>query len=182
MNMHAPTQHLLWEQRLQDWLDGELPAQEHALLQAHLQDCPTCSEHLQVWRRLDEQLQASLPAMSLDASFDQRLFAQIDSIDERERHRLRAHLEQEHDQQRAALTRTWRRSLALVVPGMLGGIAVALSLASWMDDSGATRALVAQGAAELGQGNTQWLSGAVTAVLGAAVGAMMAPWLARLAD
>lgn len=182
MNTSASNAHLLWEQRLQDWLDDELPASQAPLLQDHLAGCAACRDQLQHWQRLDAQLQAALPPLALDANFDARLFARIDAIDDQERNRLKARLEQEHDQQRAALGRTWRRSLALLAPGMLGGIALALSLASWMDDSGATRALVAQGAAELGPGNAQWLNSTLMAVLGAAVGGMVAPWLARLAD
>lgn len=174
-------EHQVWEERLQDWLDGELQEQDTLLLQAHLEQCAQCREQLQAWQRLDAQLQAALPPLRLDAAFDARLFAQIDSSDEQQRLQLRQQLEREHELQREALMRRWRRSLALVIPGMLGGVAVALSLASWMDSSGATIAL-AQGAAELSHTSAPWTGSALTAALGAAVGALMAPWLARLAD
>src|SRR5690606_38523669 len=173
--------HQAWEYRLQDWLDGELPAAEEPLLLAHLEHCTECREQLEVWQGVDEQLQTALPPLTLGAEFDTRLLAQIDAVDERERRLLMQRLEQEHDLQREALLRRWRRSLVLVVPGMLGGLALALSLASWLDDSGATGAL-AQSAAGLSVGHASWTDSALTAVLGAAIGAALAPWLARLAE
>lgn len=173
--------HQVWDERLQDWLDGDLPEQDHPLLNTHLEHCDQCREHLLAWQRLDEQLQTALPPLTLDADFDARLFAQIDGIDEQQRLQLRLRLEHEHELEREALMRRWRRSLALVIPGMLGGLALALSLTSWLDSSGATGAL-AQGAAELSRSSEPWTSTALTAMLGAAVGAVMAPWLARLAD
>jgi hypothetical protein len=122
------------------------------------------------------------PPLELDASFDQALFAQIDAIDENKRLEARRRLEQEWQQQMQSLSRNWRRTLALVIPGIIGGIVLAVALMSWLDSSGIAGNLAAQGAAELGGGSFDYFRLGITAVVGAALGALLAPWLARLAE
>jgi len=81
-----------------------------------------------------------------------------------------------------SLRRNWRRTLAFVIPGIVGGIVLAMALVSWMDSSGITSSLVAQGAAELGGRSVDYLRLGITAVVGGAFGMLVAPWLARLAE
>ena len=85
-------------------------------------------------------------------------------------------------QEMQALSRNWKRTLALLVPGVIAGIAFAFAVLAWLDSSGVTSNLVAQGSAELGSGSTDLLRVGLTGVIGAALGAALAPWLARLAD
>ena len=59
---------------------------------------------------------------------------------------------------------------------------LAVALMSWLDSSGITSNLVAQGAAELGGRSIDYLRLGITAVVGGALGMVVAPWLARLAD
>jgi anti-sigma factor RsiW len=181
--MSHPSPHSLdWNDRLQDWLDGELSAADMAAFEAHLADCAECQQSMAALEQLDAELVAASPPLKLTAAFDQRLFAQIDAIDETQRAEARRRIELEMQQQLRALSRTWQRTLAFVIPGVVAGIALAFTLTGWLDSSGMTSTLVAEGAAELGRGSADFLRIGVTTVVGAALGMLVAPWLARLAE
>jgi anti-sigma factor RsiW len=174
--------HSMWDDSLQDWLDGELNGPDTAAFEAHLAHCARCQQNIGDFQEMDAALIAATPPITLNPSFDQKLFAQIDAIDESKRIEARHRLEQEWQQQMAGLSRNWRRTLAFVIPGIIGGIVLAMALVSWLDNSGITAALVAQGAAELGGGSIDYLRLGITGVVGATFGAVVAPWLARLAE
>jgi anti-sigma factor RsiW len=180
--MKQPNEHSKWDDALQDWLDGELNDADSATFEAHLAACGLCQRSLPDFEQLDEALLEAAPPLKLDSHFDQALFAQIDAIDENKRLEARRRLEQEWQQQMQSLSRNWRRTLAFVLPGILGGIVLAMALMSWLDSSGITSSLVAQGAAELGGRSIDYLRVGITAVVGGAFGMLVAPWLARLAD
>jgi anti-sigma factor RsiW len=171
-----------WNDRLQDWLDGELNSADTAAFEAHLKACAECQQSVQELEELDTALVAATPALQLDTAFDARLFAKIEAIDDSKRAEARRQIEQEWQQQLQALSRNWRRTLAFVIPGVVAGIAIAFAAAGWLDSSGVTDSLVAQGAAELGGRSVDFLRIGVTSVVGAALGMLVAPWLARLAD
>jgi anti-sigma factor RsiW len=177
-----PDNHEKWADSLQDWLDGELNGPDSAAFEAHLAHCGKCQQSVGDFEALDAALVEAAPPLELGSSFDEKLFAQIDAIDESKRIEARRRLEQEWQQQMQALARNWRRTLAFVVPGIIGGIALAMALMSWLDSSGITSNLVAQGAAELGGASIDYLRLGITAVVGASFGMLVAPWLARLAD
>ncbi len=180
--MKQPDDHAQWDDALQEWLDGELNDADSAAFEAHLGSCGLCQRSLPEFEALDEALVEASPPPELSAGFDQKLFAQIDAIDESKRLEARRRLELEWQQQMQSLTRNWRRTLAFVIPGIIGGIVLAVALMSWLDSSGITSNLVAQGAAELGGRSIDYLRLGITAVVGAAFGMVVAPWLARLAD
>jgi anti-sigma factor RsiW len=171
-----------WNDRLQDWLDGELNSADTAAFEAHLKACAECQQSVQELEELDTALVAATPALQLDTAFDAQLFAKIEAIDDSKRAEARRQIEQEWQQQLQALSRNWRRTLAFVIPGVVAGIAIAFAAAGWLDSSGVTDSLVAQGAAELGGRSVDFLRIGVTSVVGAALGMLVAPWLARLAD
>ena len=177
-----PTHSEEWDGRLQDWLDGELNTAESAVFEAHLAGCGECQQTREALEKLDEALVEATPPMELNAAFDQRLFAQIEAFDETKRIEARRRLEQEWQQQLHALSRNWKRTLAFVIPGVIAGIAFAFAVLAWLDQSGVTSNLVAQGSAELGGGSTDLLRVGLTGFIGAALGVGVAPWLARLAD
>lgn len=179
---HPSHDHSQWDDSLQDWLDGALNGADSAAFEAHLAHCGRCQQNLGDFEELDTALIDAAPPLELDATFDKRLFAQIDAIDESKRLEARRRLEQEWQQQMQTLTRNWRRTLAFVIPGIIGGMVLAMALVSWLDSSGITNNLVAQGAAELGGRSIDYLRLGITAVVGAAFGMLVAPWLARLAD
>lgn len=171
-----------WNDRLQDWLDGELNSGDAAAFEAHLKTCAECQQSVEDLEELDAALVAASPALQLDTAFDAQLFARIEAIDDSKRAEARRRIEQEWQQQMQALSRNWRRTLAFVIPGVVAGIAIAFAAAGWLDSSGVTDSLVAQGAAELGGRSVDFLRIGVTSVVGAALGLLVAPWLARLAD
>jgi anti-sigma factor RsiW len=171
-----------WDGQLQDWLDGELNTAESAVFEAHLAGCGECQQTVEALERLDSSLVEATPPMALDKAFDQRLFAQIDAIDETKRAEARRRLEAEWQQQMHALSRNWKRTLAFLIPGVIAGIALAFAVMAWLDSSGVTSNLVAQGSAELGTGSTDLLRMGLTGFFGAALGMVVAPWLARLAE
>ena len=171
-----------WDGPLQDWLDGELNTTENAAFEAHLAACGECQQTVAVLEKLDEALVEATPPMELDKAFDQRLFAQIEAIDDSKRAEARRRLELEWQQQMSALSRNWKRTLAFLIPGVIAGIAFAFAVLAWLDNSGVTSNLVAQGSAELGGGSTDLLRMGLTGFIGAALGLTVAPWLARLAE
>lgn len=171
-----------WDGRLQDWLDGELNTAEAAVFEAHLAGCGECQQTVEALEKLDESLVAANPPLALNSSFDERLLAQIGAIDESKRAEARRRLELEWQQQMRDLSRNWKRTLAFLIPGVIAGIACAFALMAWLDSSGVTSNLVAQGSAELGSGSTDLLRTALTGFVGAALGMAVAPWLARLAE
>ncbi len=181
-----PDIHAKWDESLQEWLDGELNSADSAAFEAHLAHCGKCQQNIGDFQELDEALIDAAPPMQLNAEFDQKLFSQIDAIDESKRIEARRRLEQEWQQQLQTLARNWRRTLAFVIPGIIGGIVLAMALMSWLDSSGITNNLVAQGAqlgaAELGGRSLDYLRVGITAVVGGAFGMLVAPWLARLAE
>lgn len=171
-----------WDARLQDWLDGELNTTEAAVFEAHLAGCGECQQTMEAFERLDEALVEASPPIALDRAFDRRLFAQIEAIDDNKRAAARRRLEQEWQQEMHALSRNWKRTLAFLIPGVIAGIALAFAVVAWLDSSGVTSNLVAQGSAELGSGWTDVLRMGLTGFIGAGLGLAVAPWLARLAD
>jgi anti-sigma factor RsiW len=171
-----------WDGRLQDWLDGELNTADAAVFEAHLAGCGECRQTVEALEKIDEALVEATPPIALDSTFDQRLLARIGAIDETKRAEARRRLEQEWQQQLHALSRNWQRTLAFVIPGVIAGIALAFAVLAWLDSSGVTSNLVAQGSAELGGGSTDLLRMGLTGLIGAGLGMAVAPWLARLAE
>ena len=171
-----------WNDRLQDWLDGDLDAADTAALQAHMADCADCRARADDLQALDRELRSAAPRMALDDSFDARIFAQLDEIDDTQRAAARRRLEQELQQNLQSLARGWRRALLFVVPGVIAGVALAFALAWWLDTGGVMRSLIVQSAAEFGTDNSGLVRLVVMTVLGAGMGGMIARWLASVVE
>jgi len=171
-----------WNDRLQDWLDGDLDAADSAALQAHLADCAGCRARADELQTLDRDLRSATPRLALDDSFDAKIFAQLDAIDETKRAEARRRLEQELQQNLHALARGWRRALLFVVPGVIAGVALAFALAWWLDTGGVMRTLIVQSAAEFGTDNSGQVRLIVMTLLGAGLGGMIARWLATVVE
>jgi anti-sigma factor RsiW len=179
----ARADHVLeWSDRLQDWLDGELDSAGVTAFETHLAGCEICQQSVEQLEQLDAMLVEAAPSLELDENFDRRLLAQIEQIDEKGRAEARRRIEQELQQQLSELRRGWKRTLAFVIPGIVAGIAIAFALAAWLDNSGVTSTLVAEGSAELGRGSADFIRLGVTSIVGAALGMLVAPWLARLSE
>ncbi|HEY7641252.1 MAG TPA: zf-HC2 domain-containing protein [Steroidobacteraceae bacterium] len=179
----AAREHQLeWNDRLQDWLDGDLSDADAAALQAHMADCLSCRAGAEELQELDRNLSIAAPRLALDAGFDAKLFAQIDAIDDSKRAEQRRRVEQELQQNLQSLARGWRRALLFIVPGVVAGIALAFGLATWLNDASVMQLLVTESAAKLGSGNSGLVHLAVTTVLGAGLGGMIARWLASVVE
>lgn len=171
-----------WDDRLQDWLDGDLADADVLVFEAHLAGCELCQQRLADFERLENVLQSASPRLSLNEAFDARLFAQIDAIDETQRAAARQKVELELQNNLRALTRSWRRTLAFVVTGVVGGLALAFALMGYFDASGLTEKVVAEGASELGGNSANLIHIAFIAAMGASIGGVMAGWLAKAAE
>jgi anti-sigma factor RsiW len=183
----ARAEHALdWNDRLQDWLDGELDGADLAAFEAHLAGCEICQQSVERLEQLDGLLVEATPQLSLDENFDRRLMERIqtsdEAVNEKGRAEARRRVEQELQQQLGELRRGWKRTLAFVIPGIVAGIAIAFALASWLDSSGLTGTLVAEGTAELGNGSADFIRLGVISIVGTALGTLVAPWLARLSE
>lgn len=165
--------HLEWNDRLQDWLDGDIDPADGDSFETHLRDCPLCQQRVEEFSTLETALFAANPAPSLSDSFDARLFGQIDSVNEAQRAAARQRIEQELQENLQALSRSWRRTWAFVIPGMIGGAVLAFALIGSLD--------AADVAARLGA-NTGSLQAILTGLMGAAIGGFMSGWLAKVAD
>jgi anti-sigma factor RsiW len=167
-----------WNDRLQDLVDGDLSPEEHAAIEAHVESCAVCANQLAALRALDAELREATPRLALDAAFDERLFARIDSADEARLAKERQRLKDELESDLANLTREWRRTLAIIVPSVLAGIALAFGLAEYFGTAEWMQSLTAQSAGEIGTANAAYLHIVLTSAFGAAVGYTVARWLA----
>jgi anti-sigma factor RsiW len=71
--IHLP-QH---EDRLLEYLDGQLPAPEARAIEAHLATCPECQALRRQWEQLDEKLARTLAQPRLSPDFAARLRQQV---------------------------------------------------------------------------------------------------------
>jgi len=171
-----------WNDRLQDWLDGDIDAADAAALQAHMADCAACRARAEELKTLDRDLRRAAPRMALDAAFDAKIFAQIEAVDDSKRAEARKRIEQELQQNLQTLQRGWRRALLFIVPGVIAGVALAFALSWWLTDAGVMRALIVQSAAEFGTNNSGQVQLIATTLLGAGLGGLLARWLATVVE
>jgi anti-sigma factor RsiW len=167
-----------WDDRLQDWLDGDVSAQAAAEIEDHLGDCTSCQERLAQFEALDVSLRQAAPSQSLDADFDAKVFALIDTISDAERIAARERMEAEFRDNLQRLSRNWRRTLGLAIPGVVAGIALAFAVTALVTDSGFTGLIAAKTAGEFGANAANWVQTMLTAACGAGVGLMVARWMA----
>lgn len=165
-----------WSEQLLSWLDGDLDAAAAAAFTAHSAGCPRCQQQLRTLAALDVKLQAALPRISLDENFDHAVYARIDAMDESQRRAARQRAEQELQDNLRSLSSSWRRTLGLVIPGVIAGIALALALTGFLNDAGVAQA-TAQGAQGLGSALAGTLPLLLTGLVGATIGGIVARWL-----
>jgi anti-sigma factor RsiW len=173
---------LAWNDRLQDWLDGDLDAADAVALQAHMADCSMCRARAEELQALDRSLRSAAPQLALDDTFDAKIFVQIEALDDSKRAAARQRIEQELQQNLQTLQRGWRRALLFIVPGVIAGVALAFALSWWLNDAGVMRALIVQSAAEFGSNNSGQVQLIATTLLGAGLGGLLARWLATVVE
>lgn len=168
-----------WNDLLLDWLDGEISPQAARKFEAHRAQCPLCQQQLRDFARLDASMHAALPPLSPGNSFDSELLARIEAIDESQRLAARLRAERELRENLRSLSRGWWRHLGLILPGIAAGLASALALAGWFDDSGMTQTLLSQSPIALGSQAAYLAHITLLALLGAGLGLTVGRWLGR---
>jgi anti-sigma factor RsiW len=119
------TDHLDWDERLQDWIDGDRDPSASAALEAHIAGCARCLARRSAFRAVDSALSRGVPRQALSADFDRVLLERIDRIPVSDRAAARARLEQAWQAELGAFSRQWRAALrsmilnALLAAGLL---------------------------------------------------------------
>jgi anti-sigma factor RsiW len=111
--------HFVWDERLQDWIDGDLAPSEAAALEAHVAGCTLCQPRLSAFRATDAVLTKALPRQALTESFDRRVLEGVDRTSKADRAATRARIEHEWQTQMSALSRQWRNTLRSTVLNLL---------------------------------------------------------------
>jgi anti-sigma factor RsiW len=121
--------HFEWDERLQDWIDGDLDPAASAVLEAHLAGCDACQARLRAFRAVDARLSASLARQTLSSSFDRTVLAHIDGAPKAGRAAARARLEQAWQAEIGAFSRQWRTAFRSMI---LNALLVAALLVAFL--------------------------------------------------
>ena len=175
--MSNPEHDLEWNDRLQDWLDGESDERERVLFDSHVASCESCQQRWRDLQTLDAALQNVSPTLTLDEMFDARLFAKIDQASDAQRSEARARAQAEFQAEITALSRNWRRTLTTILPSVLAGIAIALALAMYFDTAEWTQQFAAESAGEIKGVDASFIHLLLTSTIGAAIGYVVARWM-----
>ncbi len=179
--MNEFSQHdAIWNERLQDVLDGDVVASERAAVDSHLAACARCRTHFAALKRLDAVLAAHIEAPRLDSSFDGELFARIEAIDARTRDQARQRADDELQQNLRSLTRSWHRGLAFVIGGAIAGVALAFAFTGWIEAAGLSEKLL-DTMTGLGLAPVDGLRTVMIAAIGAGIGGTCS-WLGATFD
>jgi anti-sigma factor RsiW len=135
--------HFDWDERLQDWIDGNVGPSGSAALEAHIAGCPRCLARRSAFQAVDSALSQGLPREALSADFDRSLLARIDRAPLSERAAARARLEQAWQTEVGAFSRQWHAALrsmilnALLATGLLAAFLTRLpgsASTAWLTD------------------------------------------------
>jgi len=107
--------HFEWDERLQDWIDGDLDPAASAALEAHLAGCDECQARLQAFRAVDATLSGSLARQTLPASFDRAVLERVDRAANAGHAAARARLEQAWQAEIGAFSRQWRTAFRSMI-------------------------------------------------------------------
>jgi len=117
------------DERLQDWIDGDLDPAQSLAMEVHIADCSACRTRMKALQALDAALsgqysRAASGAMPGEA-FDRVLLERIAAAERADRAAARAQVEQQWRDQMTALSRRWRHALRATI---LNVVAVAALL------------------------------------------------------
>jgi anti-sigma factor RsiW len=107
--------HFDWDERLQDWIDGDLDPAASAELEAHITGCDSCQARLRAFRAVDAALSGSLTRQTLPASFDCAVLERVHGAAKAGRAAARARLEQAWQAEIGAFSRQWRTALRSMI-------------------------------------------------------------------
>jgi hypothetical protein len=118
-----------WEEKLQDWIDGDLESHQVTLLIDHVASCQSCSALIGALRTLDASLVVQIVQPTPGVKFDRRLLARIAAAEIVVRPIGRARVEKELKDQLTALSHQQRRRWGAAILNALAGAAVVMALA-----------------------------------------------------
>jgi anti-sigma factor RsiW len=167
---------LEWNDQLQDLLDGDVTGAERAALESHVAGCARCRAQFAKLKKLDALLRAKIDAPTPGPSFDQQVFARINAFDTHAREKARRRIDRELKDNLELLSRGWRRGMISALAGAIAGLAVAVALLTWADQSGATTAAISAASTGFGS-DANFMHVAVTLLIGAGLGAAVSRWL-----
>ena len=113
------TNHLDWEERLQDWIDRDLDPPDAATVEAHTAACGACLASLTAFRTVDASLAEALVAPALSANFDREVLERIERVSRADRSTLRARLERQWHAEMETFARQWRTALRTTILNLL---------------------------------------------------------------
>jgi anti-sigma factor RsiW len=171
-----------WGQRLEEWRDGLASGADATAIETHVASCDECQDYLEALEQIDAALSSTLHISALSADFDLQLWSRIGSSDDIQRTLAKQRAQEQMQQELAALTRNWRRRVALMIPGLLAGIAIAFWFASLVNGSDAMTTFATLLQQKLGVSTGQLVQSIVTGLLGGAVGMAMSQWIVPTSD
>jgi anti-sigma factor RsiW len=121
-------EHCDWEERLQNWIDGDLHPAQFAAVAEHIASCTSCHARMNRLRAVDAALSGSFSQATLDESFDRKVFERIASAAKTDRVAARARIEREWQDQIAALSDQWRDVWKVIILNAVAGVAVLIAL------------------------------------------------------
>jgi anti-sigma factor RsiW len=168
--------HYEWDERLQDWIDGDLDPSGAAALEAHVAGCSACQARMSGFRALDTTLAKALAPPALSEAFDRRLLEHVDRASTSERTAARARLEREWQAQMRAFSRQWRHALGSMLLNLLLGTALLVALLARLGAPSLVSRLIEQSGQLTHYASLRPASAAMVAVAGLTVAAL---WLTR---
>jgi len=121
-------EHCDWEERLQDWIDGDLDPAQLAAVAEHIASCTSCHARLNSLRAVDAALSRSFSRSTLEESFDREVLDHIARATNTDRVAARVRIEQEWQIQIAALSDQWRNVWKSIILNAVAGVAVLIAL------------------------------------------------------
>ena len=119
-----------WEERLQDWIDGDLDPAQSAAFDEHIAGCLSCHARMNALQALDAALSRSFSQETPEESFDRRVLERIAAAATADRAAARARVEREWRDQMAALSRQWRNAWRSMILNGLAGAALLVALST----------------------------------------------------
>ena len=128
MTTSDSSEHFEWQERLQDWIDGDLDLAHRIAVDEHLANCAACRAHLSALRSLDAALTVGVVTQTLDVTFDRRVVDGLSAASETARVAARLRLEREWRDQQTALSHQWHDVWKSLTLNALAATAVLIAL------------------------------------------------------
>lgn len=113
-----------WDERLQDWLDGDLGPGEAAAVATHIASCTACQTRASALQAIDTALAEAFSQPRLTASFDRHVLERVATTRQADQAAARARAEREWQEQKATLAHQWHSAWRSTLLNTLAGVAL----------------------------------------------------------